>query len=100
MVTSNSSPVRFIGQGPLPEFDYSQQPLPVNIRVLLWMLDGAERRPRIQEKGRATDDLRVEVDGDEVMVALPELSTASGKELPRGGGSTVSHLASGVCRES
>ena len=31
MVTSNSSRVRFIGQGPLPEFDYSQ--LPDNIRV-------------------------------------------------------------------
>jgi hypothetical protein len=44
MGTSNSSPVQFIGQGPLPEFDYSQQPLPDNIRVLLWMLDGAERR--------------------------------------------------------
>ena len=28
MGTSNSRPVRFIGQGPLPEFDYSQQPLP------------------------------------------------------------------------
>jgi CheY-like chemotaxis protein len=27
-------PVRFIGQSPLPEFDYSQQPLPDNIRVL------------------------------------------------------------------
>jgi hypothetical protein len=31
MVTSNSSRVRFIGQGPLPEFDYSQRPLPDNI---------------------------------------------------------------------
>jgi hypothetical protein len=41
MGTSNSSPVRFIGQSPLPEFDYSQQPLPDNMRVLLWMLDGA-----------------------------------------------------------
>ena len=31
MGTSSPSPVRFIGQGPLPEFDYSQQPLPDNI---------------------------------------------------------------------
>ena len=100
MHTSNSSPVRFIGQAPLPEFDYSQQPLPDNIQVLLWMLDGAERRHRLVKSWRATDDLHVEVDGDEVMVALPELSTASGKELPRGGGSTVSHLASGVRRKS
>jgi hypothetical protein len=71
MGTSSPSPVRFIGQGPLPEFDYSQQPLPDNIRVLLWMLDGAERRHRIEKRWRATDDLHVEADGDEVMVALP-----------------------------
>jgi hypothetical protein len=52
MGTSNSSPVRFIGQGPLPEFDYSQQPLPDNIRVLLWMLDGAERRHHLARSWR------------------------------------------------
>ena len=71
MVTSNSSPVRFIGQGLLPEFDYSRQPLPDNIRVLLWMRDGAERRHQLEKTWRAPDDLHVEVDGDEVMVALP-----------------------------
>jgi len=53
MRTSNSSPVRFIGQGPLPEFDYSQQPLPDNMRVLLWMLDGAERRRQQEKSWRA-----------------------------------------------
>src|SRR4029079_12887271 len=71
MGTSNSSPVRFIGQLPLPEFDYSQQPLPDNIRVLLWMLDGAERRHRLARSWRATDDLHVEVEDGEVMVTLP-----------------------------
>jgi hypothetical protein len=35
MVTSNSSRVQFIGQVPLPEFDYSQQPLPDNIVVFM-----------------------------------------------------------------
>ena len=60
MRTSNSSPVRFIGQGPLPEFDYSQQPLPDNIRVLLWMLDGAERRHQLEKSWRAPDDLHVD----------------------------------------
>src|SRR4030095_14787836 len=68
MRTSNSSPVRFIGQGPLPEFDYSQQPLPDSIRVLLWMLDGAERRHHLARSWRATDDLH---EGGEVMVTLP-----------------------------
>jgi hypothetical protein len=71
MGTSNSSPVRFIGQSPLPEFDYSQQPLPDNMRVLLWMLDGAERRHHLARSWRAPDDLHVEVEGGEVMVTLP-----------------------------
>jgi len=71
MGTSSPIPVRFIGEGPLPEFDSSQQPLPDNIRVLLWMLDGAERRHQLEKSWRAPDDLHVEVEGDEVMVALP-----------------------------
>jgi hypothetical protein len=78
MRTSNSNPVRFIGQGPLPEFDYSQQPLPDNIRVLLWMLDGAERRNYLARRWqeRAAGDLHVEVEGGEVMVTLPGTSYA------------------------
>src|SRR4029450_1781326 len=73
MGTSNPSPVRFIGQGPLPEFDYPQQPLPDNIRVLLWMLDGAERRHQLQRRwhDRPTEDLHVEVEGREIIVTLP-----------------------------
>jgi hypothetical protein len=35
------------------------------------MLDGAERRHRLVKNWRATDDLHVEVEGDEVMVTLP-----------------------------
>jgi hypothetical protein len=112
MVTSNSSRVRFMGQGPLPEFDYSQRPLPDNIRVLLWMLDGAERRHHLARSWRATDDLHVEVEGGEVIVTLPgtryavmyykpgELSTASWQEFPRGGRSTISDFASGIRRKS
>ena len=50
MLTSSSKPVQFIGGGPLPEFDFSQEPLPDSIRVLLWMLDGAERRHRLARK--------------------------------------------------
>ena len=74
MGTSKSSPVRFIGQGPLPEFDYSQQPLPDNIRVRLWILDGAERRHQLTRSWRAPDDLRVEVEGAEVNISLPGTS--------------------------
>ena len=71
MGTSKSSPVRFIGQGLLPEFDYSQQPLPDNIRVRLWILDGAERRHQLTRSWRAPDDLHVEVEGAEVNISLP-----------------------------
>jgi hypothetical protein len=71
MHTSNSSPVRFIGQAPLPESDYSQQPLPDNVRVLLWLLDGAERRHHLARSWQAPDDLHVEVEGGDIMVTLP-----------------------------
>ena len=71
METSKSSPVRFLGQDPLPEFDYSQQPLPDKLRVLLWLLDGAERRHRLAKSWRASEDLYVKVDGGEFTVMLP-----------------------------
>ena len=50
MLTSSSRRVQFIGEGLLPEFDFSQEPLPESIRILLWMLDGAERRHRLATK--------------------------------------------------
>jgi hypothetical protein len=73
MRTSNSNPVGFIGQAPLPEFDYSQQPLPDNIQVLLWLLDGAEWKDHLARRwqGLAARDLRVEVEGEDIMVTLP-----------------------------
>ena len=76
MRTSNSIPVQFIGQGPLPEFDYSQEPLPDNLRVLLWMLDGAERRHRLARRwqSQAAPGLHVEVEGGDIMVTLPGIT--------------------------
>jgi hypothetical protein len=71
MRTSNWSRVGFMGHGPLPEFDYSRQPLPDKLQVLLWMLDGAERRHHLARSWRTPDDLHVEVEGGEVMVTLP-----------------------------
>ena len=78
MRTSSSRPVQFIGQGPLPEFDCSQQPLPDNIRVLLWMLEGAQRRHHIARRwqSQAAHDLHVEVEGGDIMVTLPGTSYA------------------------
>jgi hypothetical protein len=79
MRTSNSSPVQFIGQGPLPEFDYSREPLPDNLRVLLWMLDGAERRHRLARRwqSQAAPGLHVEVEGGDIMVTLPGTNYAA-----------------------
>jgi hypothetical protein len=78
MRTSHSGPVQFIGEGPLPEFDFSQQALPDSIRLLLWMLDGAERRHRLARKWQSQvgHDLHVEVEGSEIMVTLPGTSYA------------------------
>ena len=79
MRTSSSRPVQFIGQGPLPEFDCSQQPLPDNIRVLLWMLDGAERRHHLARRwqDQAAHDLHVEVVVGDIVVTLPGTSYAA-----------------------
>jgi hypothetical protein len=76
MLTSRSRPVHFLGEGPLPEFDFSQEPLPDDIQVLLWMLDGAERRHRLARKWQVRHDLHVEVKGSEIMVILPGTSYA------------------------
>jgi hypothetical protein len=36
--------VLFLGKLRWPEFDCLQQPLPDKLRLLLWMVDGSERR--------------------------------------------------------
>lgn len=42
--------VLFIGQHQCPEFDCPQEPLPGKLKVLLCLVDGAERRRQIQAK--------------------------------------------------
>jgi hypothetical protein len=39
--------VLFLGQHQWAEFDCPQEPLPDEIRILLWLMDGAERRHRL-----------------------------------------------------
>jgi hypothetical protein len=39
--------VLFLGQRHWAEFDCPQEPLPDEIRILLWLMDGAERRHRL-----------------------------------------------------
>jgi hypothetical protein len=42
--------VRFNGQHQYPEFDCSQEALPERLKVLLCLIDGAERRRQIQAR--------------------------------------------------
>ncbi len=38
-----------LGSLPKPDFDCSAEPLPDNMRVLLWVIDGSERRQRLTQ---------------------------------------------------
>jgi len=42
--------VLFLGQRQRAEFDCPQDPLPDEIRILLWLMDGAERRHRLANR--------------------------------------------------
>jgi hypothetical protein len=45
-----SDRVLFTGRQLCPEFDCPQRPLPAKFQVLLWLLDGSERRRHLQAK--------------------------------------------------
>jgi hypothetical protein len=105
---------QLIGEAKGNEFDGVQEPLPDAMRVLLCLIDGAERRHRLGRKwqSQAAHDLHVEVEGGDIMVTLPGTSyavtyyklanspTASWQTLAGPGRSTVSDLAGGVRRKS
>jgi hypothetical protein len=57
MRTPDPNQVMFIGRIRWAGFDCSQEPLPDKIRLLLWMIDGAERRHRVARRwlGEAQD---------------------------------------------
>jgi hypothetical protein len=76
MRANDANRVQFIGQGPLPEFDYSRLPLPDKFRVLLWMLDGAERRHRLARRwqDRTTKEIQIGVQGRDIVVTVHDLS--------------------------
>ena len=72
--------VLFLGQRQWAEFDCPQEPLPDEIRILLWLMDGAERRHRLAfrwsgKEPRGTypivsfDDLALEPSSPEIRVA-------------------------------
>jgi len=69
---------QLIGEAKGNEFDGVQEPLPDAMRVLLCLIDGAERRHRLVRKwqSQAAHDLHVEVEGGDIMVTLPGTSYA------------------------
>jgi hypothetical protein len=78
MPSPDVSRVRIIGEELLPELQCPQDPLPEKLKVLLGLLDAAEwryRRTR-ERQGPVSDDLRIEVEGEDLRVTLPGTSYA------------------------
>ena len=54
----------FLGRALQARFDCSQQPIPDELNVLLWFLDGAERRRRIQATLNARQRVKLDRPAD------------------------------------
>jgi hypothetical protein len=78
MPSPDSNRVRIIAEELLPELECPQDPLPERLKILLELLDAAEwRYRRTQERqGSISDDLRIEVEGEDLLVTLPGTSYA------------------------
>ena len=78
MSSPDENRVRIIGEELLPELECPQDPLPEKLKILLELLDAAERRYRRtrERQGPISDDLRLEVEGEELLVTLPGTSYA------------------------
>src|SRR5262249_13106149 len=60
------------------ELECPQDPLPERLKILLELLDAAELRYRRtrERQGSISDDLRIEVEGEDLLVTLPGTSYA------------------------
>ena len=69
---------QLIGEAKSTEFGGVQEPLPDAMRLLLCLIDGAERRHRLVRKwqSQAAHDLHIEVEGGGIVVTLPGTSYA------------------------
>ena len=78
MPSPDANRVRIIGEELFPELQCPQDPLPEKLKILLELLDAAERRYRRtrERQGPISDDLRIEVEGEELLVTLPGTSYA------------------------
>jgi len=78
MPSPDANRVQILGEELVPELECPQGPLPEKLKVLLELLDAAERRYRRtrERQGPISDDLRIEVEGEELLVTLPGTSYA------------------------
>ena len=78
MPSPDANRVRIIGEELLPELECPQDPLPERLKILLELLDAAELRYRgtRERQGSISDDLRIEVEGEDLLVTLPGTSYA------------------------
>ena len=68
---------QLIGEAKSTEFGGVQEPLPDAMRLLLCLIDGAERRHRLVRKwqSQAAHDLHVEVEGGDIWLRCRERVT-------------------------
>jgi hypothetical protein len=66
----------FLGRALHSRFDCSQQPLPNELNVLLWYLDGAERRRRIQATLNARQRVKLDLPADVHWMPADQVSEA------------------------
>ena len=78
MSSPDENRVRIIGEELLPELECPQDPLPEKLKILLELLDTAEWRHRhVRERqDPISEELRIEVEGEELLVTLPGTSYA------------------------
>jgi hypothetical protein len=67
----------FLGRALQARFDCSQKPLPDEVNVLLWFLDGAERRRRIQATLNARQRVKLDRPADVHWMPADQVPEAS-----------------------
>jgi hypothetical protein len=66
----------FLGRALQSRFDYAQQPSPKELNVLLWYLDGAQRRRRIQATLNARQRVKLDLPADVHWMPADQVSEA------------------------
>src|SRR6516225_2620855 len=77
MPSPDANRFQILGEELVPELECPQGPLPERLKVLLELLDTAEWRHRhVRRQDPISEELRIEVEGEELVVTLPGTSYA------------------------